>query len=112
VGRSNSLHEACFQGRLEDVKAFLDGGVDPNEPASESDGWVSSAGARPRPLNCVAVAWVVSPEHLEIARLLLERGAVVDWTVVEDLSIEMTMHGNAQRLLALFQANLVDKKRS
>jgi hypothetical protein len=60
----------------------------PAEPGGRQ--WVSSAGDRPQPLNCVAIAWSMTDAHVAIARLLIEHGAVVDDTVVQDHELEMT----------------------
>ena len=43
------------------------------------------------PLHCVAIAWTHVPEHVEIIRLLVERGAVIAETVLEDFWIETTL---------------------
>lgn len=84
-----SLHEACYQGRLALVAQLLANGADPNEPAdSITREWISCAGSRPRPLNCVAVAWTLTEDHVAIARLLIEHGAVVDDSVLRDHTIE------------------------
>lgn len=85
-----SLHEACYQGRIHVVAQLLASGANPNEPADPNErGWISCAGSRPRPLNCVAIAWTMTEDHVEIARLLIERGAVVDDSVLDDHTIEM-----------------------
>jgi ankyrin repeat protein len=85
-----SLHEACYQGRLDVVAQLLANGADLNEPADPTArGWISCAGNRPRPLNCVAIAWTMTENHVEIARLLIEHGAVVDDSVLRDHTIEM-----------------------
>lgn len=85
-----SLHEACYQGRIDVVARLLAGGADPNEPADPSERvWISCAGNRPRPLNCVAIAWTMTENHVGIATLLIEHGAVVDDSVIQDHTIEM-----------------------
>ncbi|MFN0181147.1 MAG: hypothetical protein ACKVZ0_20255 [Gemmatimonadales bacterium] len=85
-----SLHEACYQGRVDVVAQFLAGGANPNEPADPSAReWISCAGNRPMPLNCVAIAWAMTEKHVEIARLLIEYGAVVDDSVLQDHLVEM-----------------------
>jgi ankyrin repeat protein len=85
-----SLHEACYQGRLEVVRELLAQGADPNGPAAAGEReWISCAGSRPKPLNCVAIAWEVTENHLHIARLLIEHGATVDDSVLQDHRIEM-----------------------
>src|SRR3989304_5256352 len=87
---SMSLHEACYQGRVDVVAQLLATGANPNEPADPAAReWVSCAGSRPRPLNCVAIAWAMTENHVEIARLLIEHGAVVDDSVLRDHTIEM-----------------------
>ena len=84
-----SLHEACYQGRVDVVVQLLASGADPNEPADPTEReWVSCAGI-PRPLNCVAIAWAMTESHVEIARLLIEHGAVVDDSVLRDHTIEI-----------------------
>ena len=87
-----SLHEACYQGRIDVVKELLASGANPNA-SSDPTGreWISCAGSRPRPLNCVAIAWEMTEDHVEIARLLIAHGAVVDETVLEDHTIEMVL---------------------
>ncbi|MFK8002106.1 MAG: hypothetical protein AB8H86_21105 [Polyangiales bacterium] len=99
-----SLHEACYQGKVEDVASLLAAGADPNAPA-EATGrkWISCAEGAPRPLNCVAIAWGMTERHLRIASLLIEHGARVDETMIKDHQVEMA--GSAldlsfQRLLA------------
>lgn len=85
-----NLHEACYQGRFEVVARLLASGADPNEPADPTGRvWISCGGSRPRPLNCVAIAWTMTENHVEIARLLIEHGAVVDDSVLSDHTIEM-----------------------
>jgi len=81
-----ALHEACYAGDLAAVRALLDRGEEPNAEAT-SGRWVSCR-ERPRPLNCVAIAWAMTEDHVRIARLLIERGAVVDETVRRDHGIE------------------------
>ena len=84
-----SLHEACYQGRIDVVAQLLASGANPNEPAEPAEReWISCAGSRPAPLNCVAIAWTMTENHLEIAKLLIEHGAVVDDSVLEDHTIE------------------------
>jgi len=84
-----NLHEACYQGRVDVVIQLLEGGADPNEPADPATReWISCAGRHPRPLNCVAIAWTMTENHLEIARLLIEHGAIVDDSVLEDHGLE------------------------
>ena len=85
-----NLHEACYQGRLDVVAQLLANGADPNEPADPTAReWISCSRNRPRPLNCVAMAWAMTENHVEIARLLIEHGAVVDDSVLRDHTIEM-----------------------
>lgn len=85
-----SLHEACYQGRVDIVAQLLAGGANPNAPADESErSWISCAGNRPRPLNCVAIAWALTENHVKIAKLLLEHGAVLDDSVLQDHNVEM-----------------------
>jgi ankyrin repeat protein len=90
VHESLSLHEACYQGRIDVVAQLLAAGADPNEPADPNErAWISCAGRRPRPLNCVAIAWTMTENHVKIASLLIEHGAVVDDAVIEDHTVEM-----------------------
>jgi ankyrin repeat protein len=85
-----NLHEACYQGRVEVVAQLLASGADPNEPADPAEReWVSCAGRSPKPLNCVAIAWTMTQNHVEIARMLIAHGAVVDDSVLRDHAIEM-----------------------
>ena len=51
----------------------------------------SRAGNRPKPLNCVAIAWTMTENHVKIARLLIEHGAVVDDSVLQDHTVEMLL---------------------
>ena len=84
-----SLHSACYQGHVEVVAQLLASGSDPNAPADPAETeWISCAGRSPRPLNCVAIASTMTERHVEIARLLLQHGAVVDGSVLEDFTIE------------------------
>lgn len=84
-----SLHRACYRGLFEVVADLLASGADPNAPADASETeWISCAGPRPRPLNCVAIAWTMTEAHVEIARLLIRHGAVVDGTVLDDFTME------------------------
>ncbi len=83
------LHEACYRGNLEQVRALVEQGADVNGPAGPGPiHWVSAAGLHPRPLNCVAIAWFMTDQHLAIARLLIEKGARVDDTVISDHNAE------------------------
>src|SRR4051812_3136817 len=85
-----SLHEACYQGQVGVVAQLLASGADPDEPADPTEReWIAAAGDRPRPLNCVAIAWTMTENHVAIARLLIEHGAVVDDSVLYDHTIEM-----------------------
>jgi ankyrin repeat protein len=85
-----NLHEACYQGRVEVVSQLLADGADPNAPADSTEReWISCAGSNPRPLNCVAIAWTMTEKHVEIARLLVEHGAIVDDSVLQDHTLEM-----------------------
>lgn len=85
-----SLHAACYLGRLDRAAQLLANGADPNEPADPNERvWVSCAGNRPRPLNCVAIAWAMSDDHVKIAALLIRHGAVVDESVLQDHTVEM-----------------------
>lgn len=83
------LHEACYGGKVEAVRRLLLSGADPNAPAPTGGRtWISDEGAAPRPLNCVAVARAIGPEHVEAARLLLAHGGVVTASVLRDLDVE------------------------
>jgi hypothetical protein len=86
-----SIHEACYSGNVGAVAAMLRAGTSPNLPADPGQNWVSCAGPAPRPLNCVAIAWTLTEQHLDVARLLIEYGAIVDKTVVRDHEIEMCL---------------------
>ena len=87
---SMSLHEACYEGRVDVVAQLLANGADPNEPADPSTReWVSCAGSSPRPLNCVAIAGTMTENLVAIAKLLIAHGAVVDDSVLDDHTIEM-----------------------
>ena len=86
-----SLHRACYRGLLDVVALLLASGSDPSAPADSSESeWFSCAGRSPKPLNCVAIAWKMTEAHVEIARLLIERGAIVDGTVLDDFAMERT----------------------
>lgn len=90
VRDSMSLHEACYQGRIDIVAQLLASGANPNEPTEPTEReWISCAGSRPRPLNCVAMAWTMTENHVQIAKLLIEHGAVVDDSVLDDQTVEM-----------------------
>jgi ankyrin repeat protein len=90
VHDSMSLHEACYLGRLDVVAQLLANGADPNEPADPMERkWISCAGSRPKPLNCVAIAWTMTENHVKIAELLIEYGALVDDSVLDDHTLEM-----------------------
>ena len=100
-----SLHEACYQGRVQVVAQLLASGADPNEPADPTEReWISCAGASPKPLNCVAIAWTMTENHVEIARLLIEHGAVVDDSVLRDHTIEMVGSTADSALRQVFDA--------
>lgn len=100
-----SLHEACYQGRVEVVAELLASGADPNEPADPTEReWMSCAGSSPKPLNCVAIAWTMTENHVEIARLLIEHGAVVDDSALSDHTIEMVGSAAESALLRLLEA--------
>lgn len=91
-GHSFTLREACYAGNVEAVRALLDMGADPNMAKPDDDGeWFSAAGKTPTPLHCVAIAWTYVPQHVEIIRLLVERGAVIADTVLTDYWIETTL---------------------
>jgi ankyrin repeat protein len=93
TGHSFTLRDACYVGNVEAVRALLEMGADPDMTDPDDDGWewISAAGKTPTPLHCVAIAWTHVPEHLEIIRLLIERGAVVADTVLQDYWIETTL---------------------
>jgi ankyrin repeat protein len=100
-----SLHEACYQGRVDVVTQLLASGANPNEPAVASDReWISCAGDRPKPLNCVAIAWTMTEGHVKIAKLLIEHGAVVDDSVLRDHRIEMVGGPEDQALIQVLSA--------
>jgi len=81
------LHEACYVGRLDVVRQLLADGADPNAPASGERAWISATN-EPRPLNCVVIARAVTQDHVSIARLLIEHGAIVDESVLADHAAE------------------------
>jgi hypothetical protein len=93
AGHSFTLRDACYVGNVEAVRALLEMGADPDMADPDDDGWawISAAGKTPTPLHCVAIAWTHVPEHVEIIRLLVERGAVIADTVLEDYWIETTL---------------------
>lgn len=101
-----SLHEACYQGRLDVVARLLAEGANPNEPAGVTKRvWISCAGSRPRPLNCVVIAWTMTDDHLQIARLLIQHGAIVDDSVLEDHTVEAAgLGGNDRALRQILEA--------
>ena len=102
-----TLHEACYQGRVDIVAQLLAGGANPNAPAdSTMREWISCAGSCPKPLNCVAVAWELTERHVEIARLLIDKGAVVDYTVLRDHAIERVDSAVDAALQRLLEASL------
>jgi hypothetical protein len=73
------------------VTELLAAGADPNGAANASTRvWISSAGSNPKPLNCVAIAWTMTENHVAIARLLIQHGAIVDDSVLTDHNLEMT----------------------
>jgi ankyrin repeat protein len=92
-GKEWSLHEACYAGKLEAVRALLAAGADPNASAGDGDSqqWISAAGDRPRPLHCVAIAWEHTYDHVEIVKALRAFGAIVEETVLDDYWIETTL---------------------
>jgi ankyrin repeat protein len=83
--QATSLHLACYRGQLEQVRQYLAAGSAPNSPAAQGE---FNNGSTPKPLNCVAIAWDFTDEHLEIARLLIAHGAIVDSSVLRDYLIE------------------------
>ena len=84
---------------------LLASGADPNEPADPTEReWISCAGGSPKPLNCVAIAWTMTESHVEIARLLIEHGAVVDESVLSDHSLEMVGSTADSALSGLLEA--------
>ena len=99
-----SLHQACYGGRLERVRTLLATGADPNRQADTGEPWVYRADRRPRPLNCVAIAHVMTDAHVAIARLLVEHRAVVDATVLGDHAAECVGSEIDRRLVAVLEA--------
>lgn len=97
TGHSFTLRDACYVGKVEAVRALLEMGADPDTTAPDDDGyaWISAGGKTPTPLHCVAIAWAHVPGHVEIIRLLVDRGAVIADTVLQDYWIETTLTGDA-----------------
>ena len=87
---SASLHRAVYAGDLKRVQQLVAGGADVSAQAQTGEGWITAMGERPRPLNCCAIAWTLTEEHLAIARLLIDRGAIVDDSVFHDYNAEST----------------------
>ena len=54
-------------------------------------------------LNCVAIAWTMTDDHVRIARLLIERGAHVDPSMLDDLVVEAVGKPNDVALMTLFE---------
>jgi ankyrin repeat protein len=110
TGETWSLHEACYVGRLDAVKALLDLGADPNGNAGVDDRWqwISAGGEHPRPLHCAAIAWEHKPEHAEIVRLLVARGAIVEQSVLQDYWIETTLTDEAIAVAVALGENEAD----
>ncbi len=107
TGRSFTLRDACYVGNLEAVRALLAMGADASMTGPDEDGhaWISCGGDTPTPLHCVAIAWAHVPEHVEIIRLLVEHGAVIEETVLEDYWVETTLD---ERAIAVGHALGVD----
>ena len=84
----SALHRAVYDGDLERVRELVDGGADVTARAREGEGWITAMGACPRPLNCCAIAFTLTEQHLAIARLLIDHGAVVDESVYRDYLAE------------------------
>jgi hypothetical protein len=86
-----SLHDAAYAGQFELARKLIESGADVNARAARPHRWISSAPAGdPTPLHCVCIAWSMTEGHLQIARLLLEKGARVDKTHRQDFAVEMT----------------------
>ena len=84
-----NLHEACKTESMS-WPDCLPTERTQNAPADPTGReWTSCAGASPKPLNCVAIAWTMTEDHVAIARMLIEHGAVVDETVLRDHTLEM-----------------------
>ena len=100
MAEARTLHEACYLGKRDEVARLLASGVSPNEPATlGARTWISAAGAQPRPLHCVAMAWSMTDDHVAIAAMLIAHGAVVEASVLEDHNAESV--GGAQDLAFL-----------
>src|SRR5579872_4706809 len=63
-----TLHEAALRGDLRSLQKFLDRGAEPNTPD---------------PFGSSALVYAAAQGHLDAVRLLLERGAHVDATLVK-----------------------------
>ena len=75
------IHQAAYVGDVEVVKGLLKGGIDPNCSHGPDTNWVSGT----TPLNKVCIAWALTTSHIEVARLLIAYGAVVDDPRFSDL---------------------------
>jgi hypothetical protein len=93
------LHEAAYFGRLDVAQRLLDSGVDPNTPHQDGRGWICGKTA----LSKVICAWHVSAAHVEIAKLLLSRGARVDASHLTDWGADATGSPEDLEILALLE---------
>lgn len=84
--RAQALNEAVFEGRLDDVRSFLDEGVSPNQSTREAE----------HPLLTAAMRG-----HGDIVDLLLSRGA--------DIHACGSTGYTALHLAACFHASLIDR---
>ena len=81
------VHQASYEGNVEVVKSLLQQGVDPNCSHESNPNRISG----PTPLNKICIAWTLTPAHIEIAKMLIRHGAVVDDSHFEDWKAEESL---------------------